>query len=57
MSTTTSYLRVRNAGLDGSVLDDDTEATLHERIKQVERVLYPSVIERLVQQHRAGVSP
>ena len=39
------------------VLDDDTEETLHERIKQVERVLYPSVIERLVQQHRAGVSP
>jgi phosphoribosylglycinamide formyltransferase 1 len=30
------------------VLDDDTEATLHERIKQVERRLYPDVIERLV---------
>ena len=29
------------------VLDDDTEATLHERIK-VERRLYPDVIERLV---------
>ena len=30
------------------VLDDDTEATLHERIKEVERRLYPAVIERLV---------
>ncbi len=30
------------------VLDDDTEATLHERIKEVERRLYPDVIERLV---------
>ena len=30
------------------VLDDDTEDTLHERIKQVERRLYPDVIERLV---------
>jgi phosphoribosylglycinamide formyltransferase 1 len=29
------------------VLDDDTEATLHERIKEVERRLYPEVIERL----------
>jgi phosphoribosylglycinamide formyltransferase-1 len=29
------------------VLDDDTEETLHERIKQVERTLYPEVIERL----------
>jgi formyltetrahydrofolate-dependent phosphoribosylglycinamide formyltransferase len=29
------------------VLDDDTEATLHERIKEVERQLYPEVIERL----------
>ena len=27
------------------VLDDDTEATLHERIKEVERTLYPDVIE------------
>jgi phosphoribosylglycinamide formyltransferase 1 len=32
------------------VLDDDTEATLHERIKAVERRLYPEVIERLTQQ-------
>jgi phosphoribosylglycinamide formyltransferase-1 len=37
------------------VLDDDTEATLHERIKEVERVLYPSVIERLVRED--GVRP
>jgi phosphoribosylglycinamide formyltransferase-1 len=29
------------------VLDDDTEQTLHERIKEVERRLYPEVIERL----------
>jgi phosphoribosylglycinamide formyltransferase-1 len=29
------------------VFDDDTEETLHERIKQVERKLYPEVIERL----------
>ena len=29
------------------VLDDDTESTLHERIKEVERRLYPEVIERL----------
>ena len=32
------------------VLDDDTEATLHERIKAVERTLYPDVIERLATQ-------
>ena len=30
------------------VLDGDTEATLHERIKEVERRLYPDVIEQLV---------
>jgi phosphoribosylglycinamide formyltransferase-1 len=30
------------------VLDDDTEETLHERIKEVERRLYPDVIERIV---------
>src|SRR5262245_34628625 len=29
------------------VLDTDTEHTLHERIKEVERRLYPEVIERL----------
>jgi len=32
------------------VYDDDTEATLHERIKEVERRLYPEVIERLTKQ-------
>jgi phosphoribosylglycinamide formyltransferase-1 len=31
------------------VLDDDTEETLHERIKEVERRLYPDVIAQLVQ--------
>jgi phosphoribosylglycinamide formyltransferase-1 len=30
------------------VLDDDTEATLHERIKEVERELYPDVLEQLI---------
>ena len=39
------------------VLDDDTEASLHERIKQVERRLYPDVIERLVEEHRTGARP
>jgi phosphoribosylglycinamide formyltransferase-1 len=29
------------------VLDGDNEETLHERIKEVERRLYPEVIERL----------
>jgi len=33
------------------VLDDDTEETLHERIKQVERRLFIDVIERLVREH------
>jgi phosphoribosylglycinamide formyltransferase-1 len=32
------------------VLDDDTEASLHERIKEVERRLYPDVIERLTRE-------
>ena len=36
------------------VLDDDTEETLHERIKQVERRLYPDVIERLVRARTIG---
>ena len=40
------------------VLDDDTEETLHERIKQVERRLYPDVIERLVaDDDRTGARP
>lgn len=30
------------------VLEGDTETTLHERIKEVERRLYPDVIERLI---------
>jgi phosphoribosylglycinamide formyltransferase-1 len=33
------------------VLDDDTEETLHERIKAVERQLYPDAIERLVREN------
>jgi phosphoribosylglycinamide formyltransferase-1 len=32
------------------VFEDDTEETLHERIKEVERRLYPDVIERLVKE-------
>ena len=32
------------------VYEDDTEETLHERIKEVERRLYPEVIERLTKQ-------
>src|SRR3954471_238235 len=31
-----------------AVLEGDTETTLHERIKEVERRLYPDVIEKLV---------
>ncbi|MFA6190523.1 MAG: phosphoribosylglycinamide formyltransferase [Candidatus Staskawiczbacteria bacterium] len=31
------------------VLPDDTEATLHERIKQVERVLYPRTIREFAE--------
>lgn len=38
------------------VFDDDTEETLHERIKQVERRLYPDVIERLVAEE-SGARP
>ena len=34
------------------VLPDDTEATLHERIKSVERTLYPDTIRRFIA--RAG---
>ena len=30
------------------VLPDDTEATLHERIKAVERTLYPDTIRRFI---------
>jgi phosphoribosylglycinamide formyltransferase-1 len=35
------------------VLPGDTEETLHERIKQVERRLYPQVIEQLVREFDA----
>jgi phosphoribosylglycinamide formyltransferase 1 len=34
------------------VLEDDTEETLHERIKEVERDLYPDVIRQLVREAR-----
>jgi phosphoribosylglycinamide formyltransferase-1 len=33
------------------VLEGDTETRLHERIKEVERRLYPEVIERLAKAH------
>jgi phosphoribosylglycinamide formyltransferase 1 len=36
------------------VLEGDTEESLHERIKAVERGLYPEVIERLVREHNAS---
>jgi phosphoribosylglycinamide formyltransferase 1 len=39
-----------------AVLDDDTEESLHERIKQVERGLFVDVIERLVQEDRKSDS-
>ena len=35
------------------VLDDDTVETLHERIKDVERRLYPRVLRELVTGTRA----
>ncbi len=35
------------------VLDDDTEATLHERIKEVERQLYPDVLEKLIKDRQS----
>jgi phosphoribosylglycinamide formyltransferase-1 len=37
------------------VLDADTEQTLHERIKGVERRLYPEVIARVVREHREKI--
>ena len=37
-----------------AVLPDDTKETLHERIKQVERSLYPSAIRRVMEQLMAG---
>src|SRR4029450_13505036 len=33
------------------VLPGDTEATLHERIKQVERRLYPATIRRFIEEN------
>ncbi len=36
------------------VLPDDTEAVLHERIKQAERVLYPAVVGRALEELEAG---
>jgi folate-dependent phosphoribosylglycinamide formyltransferase PurN len=35
-----------------SVLPDDTVETLHERIKDVERRLYPSVLRALIEEER-----
>ena len=35
------------------VLDDDTEETLHERIKEVERRIYPQVVRRLLEEEDA----
>jgi phosphoribosylglycinamide formyltransferase-1 len=40
-----------------AVLDDDTEATLHERIKQVERRLYPETIRRYLDQLKESGQP
>jgi phosphoribosylglycinamide formyltransferase-1 len=34
------------------VLPDDTESSLHERIKEVERRLYPATIRRIIDQGR-----
>jgi phosphoribosylglycinamide formyltransferase 1 len=36
------------------VLPGDTEETLHERIKEVERLLYPEVIEKMVRESVGG---
>jgi phosphoribosylglycinamide formyltransferase-1 len=39
------------------VLDGDTEETLHERIKLVERELYPLVVTRVMASLSAGIEP
>ena len=39
------------------VLDDDTEDALHDRIKAVERRLYPEVLNRLIHAPAAEVRP
>lgn len=38
-----------------AVFEGDTEETLHERIKEVERRLYPDVIEQMVRQSEGAV--
>ena len=38
------------------VLEGDTVESLHERIKEVERRLYPEVIARVVQEYDEQVS-
>lgn len=40
-----------------AVLADDTEETLHERIKEVERRLYPLVVGRVMASLDAGLEP
>ena len=40
-----------------AILDDDDEASLHERIKSVERELYPVVVDRVMAFMRRGLEP
>jgi phosphoribosylglycinamide formyltransferase-1 len=40
-----------------AVLAEDTEETLHERIKAVERRLYPLVVGRVMASLDAGLEP
>jgi len=40
-----------------AVLDDDDESSLHERIKTVERSLYPEVVARVMASMAAGKEP
>jgi phosphoribosylglycinamide formyltransferase-1 len=40
-----------------AVFPDDTEETLHERIKEVERQLYPLVVGRVMASLDAGFEP
>lgn len=40
-----------------AVLPDDTEASLHERIKEVERRLYPATIRRVLEEIEAAGRP
>jgi phosphoribosylglycinamide formyltransferase-1 len=40
-----------------AVLAEDTEETLHERIKSVERELYPLVVGRVMAAMREGEEP